>query len=162
MSSAPERGLIRHEVLVACPIDHAFAVFTGRIDGWWPRSHRRIPGSRLVLEVGPDGRLMEIGAGGEEHVLGRVLAWEPPTGLCFSWRLGAPPEAPTLVSIRFIEEGSRTRVQVEHREGPVPLPDWGRTSQVFDRSWRHVLDAFQPAASVPAPSKPDPSKEDKP
>ena len=38
---------LKRSVRVRCPIDHAFAVFTDRIDLWWPSSHRMLSDSRL-------------------------------------------------------------------------------------------------------------------
>jgi len=137
---------VRQEVRVRCRPDHAFSVFTTRIDGWWPPSHRRFPESTLALGTGVGGALVETSVSGEVHRLGEVVRWEPPRLLCFSWRLGAPPTAPTLAFVRFEDDGEHTVVKVEHVEGPHALPDWARTATVFRRSWRHVLDAF--AASL--------------
>lgn len=133
---------IRKQVRVRCSVEHAFEVFTRRVDDWWPRGHRRFDDSVLRLEGGVEGRLVEVSRSGEEHELGGVLAWEPPHLLRFAWRLGAPPQAPTLATIRFTEEGELTLVAVEHVEGPHALPDWTATSALFARGWTHVLAAL--------------------
>jgi uncharacterized protein YndB with AHSA1/START domain len=133
---------VRQEVRVRCRPAHAFTVFTTRIDAWWPESHRRFPESTLALGEGLGGALVETSVSGEVHQLGEVVRWEPPDLLCFSWRLGAPPSAPTLAFVRFEADHDHTVVKVEHVEGPHALPDWARTASIFHRSWRHVLDAF--------------------
>jgi uncharacterized protein YndB with AHSA1/START domain len=133
---------VRQEVVVRCAPDHAFRVFTAQVDAWWPASHRRFPASTLRLGAGEGGALIETSTTGEVHQLGEVVRWEPPRLLCFSWRLGAPPSAPTLAFVRFEPAGDQTRVRVEHVEGPHALPDWARTATIFRRSWRHVLDAL--------------------
>lgn len=134
---------VTHRVTVRCPVDHAFRVFTGAVDDWWPPSHRRLANSRLRLDGGPEGRLIEQGPDGTTLEIGQITAWEPPFRLAFAWRLGAPPDAPTSVQIRFIAEADATRVEVLHEDGPKPLPDWARTAVIFTRAWASVLSSYQ-------------------
>mgnify|MGYP000282727570 CR=1 FL=1 len=141
---------VRQSIRVRVPAARAFAIFTQQVDGWWPESHRRFPESTLTLAPGEGGQLVERSASGEVHQLGEVVTWEPPGRLAFSWRLGAPPTAPTLATIRFTEEHDTTLVEVVHVEGPHALPDWVRTARIFTSAWRHVLDAF--AAHLPSES----------
>ena len=48
--------------------------------------------------------------------IGKVLAWEPPGRLVFSWRQASfPPDLHTEVEVRFEAVGEETRVSVEHR-----------------------------------------------
>ena len=62
------------------------------------------------------GRLVETLAGGKVFEIGRVLAWEPPARLVFSWRQASfPPDLATEVEVRFEAVGEETRVSVEHR-----------------------------------------------
>lgn len=134
---------VRHSVRVRCPVSHAFAVFTERVDAWWPPTHRRLRGSTLAMEPGPGGQLVERGPDGTILQLGEITAWEPPGLIGFAWRLGAPPDAPTSVRVRFTPDADATLVEVVHVEGPRPLPDWARTATLFDAAWRHVLAALQ-------------------
>lgn len=101
--------------------ERAFAVFTGEIGAWWRPSDLfqttpRAPG-RLSFDAGPDGRrLIETLEGGKVFEIGRVLVWEPPERLVFSWRQAAfPPDLRTEVEVRFEAVGDETRVSVEHR-----------------------------------------------
>ena len=97
--------------------ERAFAVFTGEIGDWWRPSGLfqttpRAPG-RLAFE---EGRLIETLANGKVFEIGKVLAWEPPERLVFSWRQAAfPPDLHTEVEVRFEAVGEETRVSVEHR-----------------------------------------------
>lgn len=131
---------VRKTVALRCPPEHAFRVFTERVDAWWPPSHRAL-GGRMALEPGVGGRLLER-AGTQERVLGRVVEWAPPGRLAFAWRLGAPAEVTTLATVTFAPEGEGTRVDVVHVESVPRLPDWGRTATIFDRAWGHVLEAL--------------------
>ncbi len=137
---------VRKDVFVRCPVAHAFRVFTERVDAWWPGSHRRLTGSRVVLEpLGPEGRLFETD--GEKTLeIGFVADWSPPDSVQMGWRLGAPAPLSTVVTISFVAEGEGTRVRVVHVDGVPPLPDFGETARLFDRAWTHVLDAFAASA----------------
>lgn len=105
---------------VAASPERAFQVFTEEIGAWWTPSMLfqttpRAPG-RLAFEGGAGGRLIETLANGKVFEIGRVLAWEPPSRLLFSWRQASfPPDLTTEVEIRFEDVGAETRVSVEHR-----------------------------------------------
>lgn len=136
-SSATDR--VRASVRVRVSQAEAFALFTERIDDWWRRGVRfRHAGSwRGLIHLEPrlGGRLFEAfesgepdeagEAGGEDCIVevGRVLAWQPPRRLVFSWRNSAfAPGQSTTVEVTF-EAGepggpgaaSSTLVTVVHR-----------------------------------------------
>jgi uncharacterized protein YndB with AHSA1/START domain len=100
--------------------ERAFEVFVAEIGGWWRPSDLfqttpRAPG-RLAFEAGEGGRLTETLANGKVFEIGRILAWEPPRRLVFSWRQASfPPDLTTEVEVRFEAVGDETRVSVEHR-----------------------------------------------
>lgn len=97
--------------------ERAFTVFTQEIGDWWRpntmfQTTPRAPG-RLAFE---GGRLIETLANGKVFEIGRVLAWEPPLRLIFSWRQASfPPDLHTEVEVLFEAVGDETRVSVEHR-----------------------------------------------
>jgi uncharacterized protein YndB with AHSA1/START domain len=131
---------------VRCSVEHAFAVFTARIDAWWPSGHRHLPDARLTLEGRVGGRFFERGADGREHELGEVTRWEPPHRVAYTWHPGALTR-PTAVEVRFSAQGATTRVEVTHAEGDANLGEaWPTRAQKFDAAWRHVLPAFAAAA----------------
>jgi uncharacterized protein YndB with AHSA1/START domain len=97
----------------------AFAAFVDDIGAWWrPSPLFQItprPGV-LSFEPGEGGRLIETRAGGKAFEIGRILAWEPPRRLIFSWRqANFPPDLQTEVEVVFEPVGEETRVSVEHR-----------------------------------------------
>lgn len=97
--------------------ERAFAVFTGEIGDWWRPSGLfqttpRAPG-RLAFQA---DRLIETLANGKVYEIGKVLTWEPPERLVFSWRQASfPPDLHTEVEVLFEAVGEETRVSVEHR-----------------------------------------------
>ncbi len=136
---------VRKTVFVKCPVDHAFVVFTERVDGWWPKSHRRLEDSRVELSpVGPEGLLQEV-AGDRALPIGFVTVWEPGVRLGFGWHLGAPPGMSTRVDIHFHAEADGTRVELVHTDGDPAIPDWGKTARIFTNAWTHVLNSYASA-----------------
>lgn len=116
---------VRASVLVRVPPHEAFALFTGHIDAWWKRGARfRHAGARsglIHLEPRVGGRLFESFASGDssgdERVVevGRVLVWEPPARLAFSWRNEAfTPQQTTTVEVSFEVAAQGTQVTVVH------------------------------------------------
>lgn len=101
---------------VSCGPDEAFTVWTDRFSTWWPDDHT-VTGDpdRVVLETRLGGRIYELARDGTEHEWGEVTAWEPPSRLCYLWHLRRDRSDATEVEIRFLDHGSGTRVEIEHR-----------------------------------------------
>jgi hypothetical protein len=116
---------------VACPAEHAFAMWTSRIGTWWPSDHTVSgdPELSVFLEGGVGGRIYERTAKGVEHDWGVVTVWDPPTRLGYLWRLGREQPDATEVEVRFVaQDAATTRVEIEHR-------GWERLGDVAD-VWR--------------------------
>ena len=100
--------------------ERAFSTFVGEIGAWWRpnglfQTTPRAPGV-LAFEAGEGGRLTETLESGKVFEIGRILVWEPPARLVFSWRqANFPPDLHTQVEVRFEAVGEETRVSVEHR-----------------------------------------------
>jgi len=139
---------VKKSVLVEAPQEKAFRVFTERLDAWWPRTHKigAAPMAKAVLEPREGGRWFEIGDDGSECDWGRVLSWEPHARLVLDWQItGAwkfDPSLHTTVEVRFIPEGTQTRVELEHRD----LERFGAAEIIVALSgtggWSGLLAAF--------------------
>jgi uncharacterized protein YndB with AHSA1/START domain len=102
--------------------DTAFDVFTARMNDWWkPGPYSWHDASRAVgkrIEPWVGGRFLEVWdrASGEGYEEGRVLVWEPPRRLVFTFRALAEADEPeTEVEVRFDPDAGGTRVTLEHR-----------------------------------------------
>jgi uncharacterized protein YndB with AHSA1/START domain len=78
---------IRHEVVVNAPIERAFALFTNKFDAIKPREHNllSVPIAETVFEPRVGGHIYDIGVDGSRCQWARVLAYEPPTRVVFTW-----------------------------------------------------------------------------
>jgi uncharacterized protein YndB with AHSA1/START domain len=122
MSTDTTGTAVRHSITVEAPLEKAFSVFTDDIGSWWPPEHHLGPVAEMVFEPRDGGRIYDRMTDGSEIYWARVLAYEPPTRLVFSWdvspawQIETDPRRTSEVEVRFIAEGpSSTRVDLEHR-----------------------------------------------
>jgi uncharacterized protein YndB with AHSA1/START domain len=120
----PRTPHVRHHVIVNAPIERAFAVFTEQFGDFKPREHNllAVPIAETVFEPRVGGHIYDRGVDGSVCQWARVLVYEPPSRLVFSWDIGPtwqlePDHVKTSeVEVRFTaESGQRTRVDLEHR-----------------------------------------------
>ncbi len=117
-------GTVRQHIVVPAPIERAFAVFTSRFGDFKPPEHNllRAPIAQTVFEPWVGGHIIDRGVDGSECRWARILAYEPPDRVVFSWDISpqwqivTDPEQASEVEVRFwAESADRTRVQLEHR-----------------------------------------------
>jgi uncharacterized protein YndB with AHSA1/START domain len=115
---------VRTSIVVDAPIERAFTVFTADIGTWWPETHHILQGqlAEMVFEPREGGHIYDRAVDGSECRWARVLVYEPPTRLVFSWdislqwQIETDPARTSEVEVRFTSEGGdRTRVDLEHR-----------------------------------------------
>lgn len=141
---------LRKSIVVDAPVEQAFRVFTEGIATWWPLRTHSVGQERaetVVFEGRADGRLYERTSDREEHEWGRVLAWEPPRRIVYSWHPDRGDDTSQEVEIRFTPEGAGTRLDLEHR-GWERLGERGvEQRSSYDSGWDYVLGLYAGAAS---------------
>src|SRR5438874_5827977 len=124
MTTEAQQTSVRSEVVVQAPLERAFRVFTERFDEIKPREHNMLAVdiAESVFEPRPGGRVYDRGVDGSEYQWARVVAYEPPERIVFTWDISQQWQLETDLSktseveVRFIPEGDRrTRVELEHR-----------------------------------------------
>lgn len=139
---------LRLSFTVACPVEHAFRVWTGGIGAWWPRDHTVTGGEglRIVLETRVGGRIFERTPDGVEHEWGAVTVWDPPQRLGYRWHLRQDAADATEVDIRFRPDGTTsTLIDIEHR-GWERLGEIGGTLRDRNRAgWDSLLPHYRAA-----------------
>ena len=137
--------MIHKSILLSCPPDVAFAIFTEKTGQWWPpdRRHTKDPESEIVMQR--SGRFFERARDGREVELGRVRIWEPGARLTLDFYVGSDAEHPTEVTVRFAVEGEGTRVSIDHKPTEASAEVWNLRAAIFERSWDAVLHALDAA-----------------
>ena len=124
MTTGTSQTSVRSEIVVDAPIDRAFSVFTEEFDRIKPREHNMlgVDIAETVFERHVGGHIYDRGVDGTECRWARVLAYEPPERLVFSWdispqwQLESDRDRASEVEVRFIAESpDRTRLELEHR-----------------------------------------------
>jgi uncharacterized protein YndB with AHSA1/START domain len=124
MSTQAAQTSIRSSIVVEAPIEQAFSVFTEDFGSFKPREHNMlgVEIAETIFEPRVGGHLYDRGIDGSECRWARVLAYEPPNRVAFSWdisphwQIETDAEKTSDVEVRFISETpERTRVELEHR-----------------------------------------------
>lgn len=146
-------AVVRKQIVVEAPLGKAFAVFTERLGDFKPPEHNLLsaPIAETVFEPRVGGHIYDRGTDGSECRWARVLAFEPPRRVVFSWDIGptwqleTEPENASEVEVRFIAETTeRTRVELEHRNIDRHGPDWQAVAEGVghDQGWPLYLERY--------------------
>jgi uncharacterized protein YndB with AHSA1/START domain len=116
---------VRKSVLVKATPEHAFEVFTARVDRWWPKAHGigATPVRQSIIEPFVGGRWYTRHEDGTDAVVGHVRVWQPGRQFVVSWEIDSKWKADSRVAmasevdVRFTPDADgSTRVELEHRD----------------------------------------------
>ena len=144
---------VRKQITVAATIDRAFTVFTARFGDFKPPEHNllSVPIAGTTFEPRVGGHIYDRGVDGSECRWARIIAYEPPDRVVFSWDIGptwsleTQAENTSEVEVRFIAETpERTRVELEHRGIDRHGPGWTniRDGIAGDAGWPLYLNRY--------------------
>jgi uncharacterized protein YndB with AHSA1/START domain len=128
-----EGSVVRREIVVNAPLDRAFDAFVDRFGDFKPPEHNLLgsPIAETTFERRVGGHIFDRGEDGSECHWARVLAFEPPDRVVFSWDIGptwqveADPANASEVEVRFTAvTPETTRVELEHRHLDRHGPGW--------------------------------------
>jgi uncharacterized protein YndB with AHSA1/START domain len=131
--TAAETTVVRRQVVVNAPQAKAFAAFTERLGEFKPPEHNLLaaPIAETVFEPRAGGHIYDRAEDGSQCRWARVLAYEPPDRVVFSWdispqwQIEPDPDRTSEVEVRFVPESpDRTRVELEHRRLDRHGPGW--------------------------------------
>ncbi len=117
------QATVRRHVVVDSAIDRAFSVFTERFGDFKPPEHSLLtaPIAEAIFEPRVGGHIFDRAVDGTECRWARILVYEPPVRVVFSWdispewTLETDLDKTSEVEVRFYEETpQRTRVELEH------------------------------------------------
>ncbi|MGH3509572.1 MAG: SRPBCC family protein [Nocardioidaceae bacterium] len=145
--------VVMRQIVVPATVQRAFATFTERFGDFKPPEHNLLaaPIAVTVFEPRVGGYIYDRAVDGSECRWARILAYEPPDRVVFSWDIGpqwtieSDPEHTSEVEVRFIAETpERTRVELEHRNLERHGPGWEavRDGVDNDAGWPLYLDRY--------------------
>ena len=152
MTNAAETA-VRRSITVPVSAGDAFTAFTELLGDFKPPEHNimRVPIAETVFEPKVGGNIVDRGADGSECRWARIVAYEPPHRLVFTWNIGptwqieTDPDRVSEVEVRFEAEGpQQTRVLLEHRNLDRHGPGWESVREGIgnERGWPLYLDRF--------------------
>jgi uncharacterized protein YndB with AHSA1/START domain len=124
MTQSETTTTVRRQILVNAPIGEAFKVFTERFGDFKPREHNLLHAAiaETVFEPRVGGNIYDRAVDGNECRWARILVFDPPDRVVFSWdisprwQIETNPDLTSEVDVRFFAETpERTRVELEHR-----------------------------------------------
>ena len=145
--------VVRRAIVVAAPIERAFTAFTERFGDFKPPEHNLLaaPIAQTTFEPRVGGHIVDRAADGSECRWARILAFEPPARVVFSWdispqwQIETDPDNTSEVEVTFIAETpQRTRVELEHRHLDRHGPGWQAVSEGVghDEGWPLYLTRY--------------------
>ena len=149
--STTDTNVIRHELVIDAPIDKAFATFVDRFGDIKNKEHNLLasPIAHTTFEPRVGGNVYDVGEDGSECRWSRVLAYDPPDRVVFSWdispqwQIETDPERTSEVEVTFTPESdSRTRVVLEHRHIERHGEGWEGLRFGVDAGWAEYLDNY--------------------
>jgi Activator of Hsp90 ATPase homolog 1-like protein len=95
------------------------------------------------------GDIYEELSDGTRHVWGTVTVWEPPSRTVFTWHPGRRPDTSQNVELRFLPEGSGTRLELTH-SGWERLGKLARKARRgYPLGWTYVLNRWAGRSGSP-------------
>ena len=136
--------VVRKTITVDCAVEEAFRVFTADTVSWWPVESHSIHEtvSEIVFEPEVGGEVYEISTSGERGHWAQVVEWDPPSRLVLGWNILGADAVATEVEVRFLADGARTRVELEHRGWDGLGEDAPARRGNYETGWDFVLGRF--------------------
>lgn len=160
MTTSTQTTSVSTAVDVEASIERAFHVFTAEIGTWWDEDKHILaaPLAQMVFEPHVGGNIIDRGADGSECRWARVLAYDPPHRVCFSWdintrwQIETDPAKSSEIEIAFTATAPRrTRVVLTHRHLDRHGEGWEGMRNAVSSGWS--LTRFAEVAGQPAPAE---------
>jgi uncharacterized protein YndB with AHSA1/START domain len=158
MAEMVDETTVRTSVEVKVAVERAFHLFTAEIGSWWDEDKHILaaPLAEMVFEPFVGGHIVDRGTDGSECRWARVLAYDPPRLVRFSWdidltwRVETDPARCSEVEITFTPTAEdRTAVTLTHRHLDRHGPGWEGMRDAVAGGWH--LDGFAAFAQGAAP-----------
>ncbi len=144
---------VKKTLIIDRPVNETFNLFIN-IGDWWPKEYTwsKEKLENIFIEQKKNGMCIEKGPFNFECDWGRVIHWNPPYGLVFTWQISPKrepepnPDKASEVEVNFTEEeNSRTRVELEHRCFEKHGDDAKEYREALDSElgWKYILNRYE-------------------
>lgn len=148
---------IRVRLSVPLPVEAAFRLFVDELNTWWPAEYTWSGDvlEQIAVEPREGGRCFEVGPHGFTCDWGRVLTFDSPRRIVFTWQISPrrepvpDPAQASEIEVRFEPSGAGTQVDFEHRlferhgEGGAEY----RAALASEQGWPYILSRYADAAN---------------
>ncbi|GAA0192897.1 SRPBCC family protein [Fulvivirga kasyanovii] len=146
---------VHRSITVEEPPEKAFEMFVNKFHEWWPQEYTWSQEvlDFIAIEPKQGGRCFERGPNGFECDWGRVIRYEPPYAITFTWQIGLnrdpvpDSDKASIVEVRFEAEDSQTHVQVNHHSFSRHGEGWQQyvAGLASAQGWSWLLDKYAAA-----------------
>jgi len=135
-------------VTVECTPEEAFYYFTSDFGIWWPVATHSVVAyasqfkdkpAGAILEPRVGGRIFERTRAGDEHIWGRVLEWDPPKRLVFSFHPGREEKEAQTVEVTFSPSPQGARIVLTHDGWEKLSGNAQQARDSYEQGWSAVL-----------------------
>lgn len=136
---------VERSVSVSWSPNAAFKRFTADIMSWWPYKTHSVGGprvKRVVFEQFAGGKFYEENEDGRRFQWGDVLEWDPPHRVKFTFHPSKDPSTAQDVELRFIAEGTGTRLVLTASKWENLGKRAARARKGYDAGWEYVLNVW--------------------
>jgi uncharacterized protein YndB with AHSA1/START domain len=163
MTTTQSATSVSTSVDVECPIARAFHLFTAEIGTWWDDDKHILeaPLAEMIFEPRVGGNIIDRGTDGSECRWARVLTYDPPHRVVFSWdistrwQIETDPTRSSEVEVVFTAIADRhTRVVLTHRHLDRHGEGWEQMRDAVGEGWSLTRFAEVAAAANVSRSRP--------
>jgi uncharacterized protein YndB with AHSA1/START domain len=157
MTTSTPTTSVSTAIEVDVPVERAFQVFTAGIGTWWDEDKHilQVPLAEMIFEPRVGGSIIDRGVDGSECRWARVLSYDPPRLVRFSWdintrwQIETDPAKSSEIEITFTPTGpGRTHVVLTHRHLDRHGEGWESMRDAVSSGWS--LTRFAQVAERPA------------
>lgn len=135
------------------PVEKAFGMFVNDLNSWWPKEYSWAGDvlEKIAIEPFENGRCFEVGPLGFQCDWGRVLEFQSPQRILFTWQIGPDrvpqpnPEKSSEIEVIFKRDAKRTRFVFIHGNFERHGEQAEKYREVMQSShgWPYILEKFK-------------------
>lgn len=142
------------EITTTLPVEDCFSIFVDHLQEWWPKEYTWSQQSLKKMIIAPyiNGKCFETGPYDFRCDWGRVLEFERPFHIAFTWQINAArvpepdPEKASKVTISFKTlEDKTVRVRLIHSNFDRHGASWQEYAKAMnsEKGWSYILEKYR-------------------